>query len=64
MWININLNLLLFCSTGANAADNASSNGPLNAKLSKLLWKSSNYHINAKNMQIGCAGHGFNIGAQ
>jgi hypothetical protein len=51
-------------STGANGADNASSNGPLNRKLSKLLWRASGYHIDAKNMQIGCAGHGLNIGAQ
>jgi hypothetical protein len=51
-------------STGANAADNASSNGPLNRTLSKCLWKASNFHINADNMQIGCGGHVVNISCQ
>ena len=57
--------ILIQCySTGANGADNTSSNSPLNRKLSKLLWRASGYHIDVKNMQIECAGHGLNIGAQ
>ena len=51
-------------STGANAADNASSNGPLNRTLSKNLWKVSDFHIDADNMQIGCGGHVVNISCQ
>ena len=57
--------ILTYCySTSANGADNASSNGPLNGKQSKHLWKASGYHIDVKNMQIGFAGHGLNIRAQ
>jgi hypothetical protein len=48
---------------GANGADNASSNGPLNETLSKLLW-SGDIHIDAQNMQIGCGGHVVNISCQ
>ena len=51
-------------STGANTADNASSNGPLNRRLSKYLWKVSNFHIDPDNMQIGCGGHVVNISCQ
>ena len=54
----------LTSSLGANGADNASSNGPLNATLSRFLWKHSNYHIDPKNMQVGCGGHVVNITAQ
>jgi hypothetical protein len=50
--------------TVANGADNASSNGPLNQKLSECLWKISKVHIDPQNMQIGCGGHVLNISAQ
>ena len=50
--------------TVANGADNASSNGSLNQKLSLCLWKISKVHIDPQNMQIGCGGHVLNISAQ
>ena len=55
--------IILNCA-GANAADNASSNGPLNRTLSKYLRKISKVHINPENMQVGCGGHVLNISAQ
>jgi hypothetical protein len=42
--------LTIYISVGANAADNALSNGPLNHTLSKCLRKYSNYHLDAENM--------------
>ena len=48
----------------ANSADNASSNGPLNKTISKCLQKVSGFHINARNMQVGCGGHVLNISSQ
>jgi hypothetical protein len=53
-----------YSSAGANGADNASSNRQLNRTVSKYLWKVSNVHVNAVNMQVGCGGHVVNIACQ
>jgi hypothetical protein len=55
---------MTYISIGANGADNASSNGTLNRTLSKCLWKYSDYHVDAENMQVGCGGHVINISCQ
>ena len=57
-------NAHILAKTGAHGTDNASSNGTLNQTLSACLWKHSRYHINAKNMQVGCGGHVLNISCQ
>ena len=49
---------------GANGADNASSNGPLNCTISKYLWQVSKVHIDPQNMQVGCGGHVLDISSQ
>ena len=49
---------------GANGADNASSNGPLNCTISKYLQQVSKVHIDPQNMQVGCSGHVLNISSQ
>ncbi|KAF7358263.1 hypothetical protein MVEN_00875400 [Mycena venus] len=47
----------------ASGGDNASRNGPLCETICKLMWR-INLHLDARNMQIGCAGHVLNIVAQ
>jgi hypothetical protein len=41
----------------ANGADNAKSNGVMNWALSKCATKAHGLHLDAKNMEIGCAAH-------
>ncbi|KAF7358398.1 hypothetical protein MVEN_00889900 [Mycena venus] len=47
----------------ASGGDNASSNGHLFQTICTLMWR-INLHLDARNMQIGCAGHVLNIVAQ
>ncbi|KAF7348260.1 Reverse transcriptase-RNase H-integrase [Mycena sanguinolenta] len=47
-----------------SAADNASSNGPLNRTIAKKCAKLNSDTASARNIQIGCGGHVSNIVAQ
>jgi hypothetical protein len=58
------MQIIISICAGANSADNASSNGPLNRTLSKYLQQISKVHINPENMQVGYGGHILNISAQ
>ncbi|KAJ7861287.1 hypothetical protein B0H13DRAFT_1115253 [Mycena leptocephala] len=48
----------------ASAADHASSNGPLNRTVARKCAELNPDTASARNIQIGCGGHGTNLVAQ
>jgi hypothetical protein len=67
----VHLFRLLYLSLGyiwilavGSTADNASSNGPLNKKLTQLVNKHAGSRFIAKDIQIGCSAHVINLCAQ